>query len=170
MRDRLSYAAVASALVATLALLVTSAFAEPAFRAILPLLVDLPGWTGAKADGMTMETGDSGAFTTASRKYTKGPASLEVAIMSGPAAAGAIAPVRSGMKFETTDGHMLPVEISGYKAIETYNTKDKSGAVIVALGDKVAFMLNYRGAAEDEAVDLAKRFDWKAIQSAANAK
>ena len=62
------------------------------------------------------------------------------------------------------------MEISGFKAIETHNSNDKSGAVIAAVGDDVALILNYRGATEEEAVPLANTFDCKAIQTAANAK
>ena len=40
--------------------LASSAAADRAFKLLMPLLVDLPGRTGEKADGMTMETGQSG--------------------------------------------------------------------------------------------------------------
>ena len=74
------------------------------------------------------------------------------------------------MKFETTDGHMLPAEIGGYKAMESWNSKDKSGAIIGKLADDAAFVFNYHGLSEFDAVALAGKFDWKAIQAAAAAK
>lgn len=138
IRKSLAFAAVALIAIAT------AANADPAFKRLLPLLIDLPGWTGAKPDGVTMETGNSGAFTTASRKYTKDTASIEAAVITGPPAAGALGPVSAGMKFETTDGHMLPAEIGGYKAMESWNSKDKSGAIIGKLADDAAFVFNYR--------------------------
>ena len=51
---------------AALGLSATPAFAEPAFKKLLPFLIDLPGWQGAKPDGMTMAT----------RRYQKASASF----------------------------------------------------------------------------------------------
>ena len=49
----------------------------------------------------------------------------------------------------------------------TFNFKDKSGAILIALGSNSVFSLSFNGIAEDEALGIAKKFDWKAIQAAA---
>jgi hypothetical protein len=43
--------------------------------------------------------------------------------------------------------------------------KDKSGAILVGLADSALFNFAYTGITEDEALGLAKRFDWKAMQA-----
>jgi hypothetical protein len=139
--------------------------AEPAFKRLLPLLGDLPGWTGEKPDGMTMDVGE-GAMTTAERKYSKGDATLDVAVVTGPSAAGALGPINSGMKVETSDGHMLPGVIDGFKVLKTYNNNDKSGALMVALDKAVVLTFGYSGVGEDEAVGLARKLNWKALAAA----
>jgi hypothetical protein len=148
---------------------VTLAHADPAFKRFLPFLVDLDGWEGKKADGVSIDMADS-AMTTATRDYQRGPAQLHAAIMVGAAAAGAIAPINAGMNVETGDGHMLSSTVAGMKALKSYNTKQKSGAVMIALADNAVFSFGYSGIAEDEALPLAQKFDIKGIQAAVGQK
>src|SRR5262245_66638844 len=64
--------------------------AQQGYQRFIPLLIDLPGWTGMQPAGMEKETkGDR--VTTASRSYTRGEARLEVGLISGTdALAGSI--------------------------------------------------------------------------------
>jgi hypothetical protein len=50
---------------------------------------------------------------------------------------------------------------------KTYTNSTKSGALLVALTSDAVFMLAYVGIDEDEAMGLAKKFDWNAIQAQA---
>jgi len=133
---------------AALGLSATPAFAEPAFKKLLPFLIDLPGWQGAKPDGMTMEAG----------------------VIKGSAAIGAMAPLNAGMKLETAEMHMLSGDIGGFKALRTYNNNEKSGAIIVKLADDTIFNVSYRNISEDDALTLTGKFDWKAMLAAVSAK
>jgi hypothetical protein len=45
-----------------------------------------------------------------------------------------------------------------------------SGALMVALGKEAVFTFSYDAISEDEALALAEKFDWKAIQTATQAK
>jgi hypothetical protein len=56
--------------------------------------------------------------------------------------------------------------IDGLRVTRTYNTKDKSGAILVALGATALFSVSFNGLGDDEALLLAKKFNWKAIQGA----
>jgi hypothetical protein len=141
-------------------------YADQAFQRFLPLLVDLDGWQGKKPDGMTMAMPNA-SMTTATREYRRGTAQLHAAVVIGPAAAGALAPTQSGMNIETSDGHIITSTISGLAVTKTFNIKDKSGAILVALGPSALFSVSYNGLAEDEALPLAQKFDWKALQAAA---
>lgn len=143
--------------------------AEPLFKSFTPLLIDLPGWTGEKPDGVSMDMGDT-KMTTAARKYHKGDARCEASVIVGAAAQGALGSLNLGMNIETSDGHMLKAELKGLKALKSFNNNDKSGAILVALGEQAMFNFNYRGVSEDDAVALAQSFDWKAMQAIATAK
>jgi hypothetical protein len=48
----------------------------------------------------------------------------------------------------------------------TFNFKDKSGTILVALSTNAMFSLSFNGIAEDEALTLAKKFNWKPMQAA----
>ena len=135
------------------------------FQKFTPFLVDLPGWTGAKADGMAMQMPGANMIT-ATRTYKRGNAKLDAQIISGAAAQGALGMIQSGMKVETADMRMSTSPVDGFTVLRTFQTKDSSGSVIVALGTNAIFNLTFNGIAEDEAFGLAKRFDWKAIQGA----
>jgi hypothetical protein len=146
-------------------LALSSPAAAQDFQKYVPFLVDLPGWTGNKADGMAMQmTGTS--MITATREYKRSGASLNAQIVSGAAAQGMLAPIQSGMKLETAEMRMNTATVDGFSVMRTFQMKDKSGAILVALGPSAVFSLNFNGVPDDEAFALARRFDWKAIQAA----
>jgi hypothetical protein len=153
----------------TMLWLPSSARADQAFQRFLPLFVDLDGWQGKKADGMSMEMSNA-SMTTATRDYSRGPAQAQASIVTGQAATGALAPIQSGMNLQTSDGHMITSTMHGMPVMKTYNTPQKSGALLVALGKDAMFSFSYNGITEDEAMALAEKFDWKAMQAAAQAK
>ena len=154
-------------LVALVALLPGSpAVADQAFQRFLPLFVDLDGWSGKKPDGMSMEMPNT-SITTATRDYQRGPAEAHVSVMMGQAAVGALAPFQSPMNLQTGEGHMVSASLNGLPIIKTFNIPQKSGAIMVQLGKSALFSFSYKGIAEDEALALAQKFDWKAIQATA---
>ena len=144
----------------------SQALADQAFQKFLPLLVDLDGWQGKKPDGMSMNMTDV-TMTTATRDYEKGPAQVHASVTLGQAAGLALAPLTAGMNIQTTEGHMLTATMHGMPVMKSFTTKDKSGALIVQLGENAVFTFSYNGITEDEAMPLAEKFDWKAIQTAA---
>jgi hypothetical protein len=146
-----------------------SAYADQAFQRFLPLFVDLDGWQGKKPDGMSMEMSNT-SITTATRDYERGSARAHASVMMGPSAAGAMAPILSGMNVTTTEGHMLTTTMHGMQVMKSYTTAQKSGALLVALDKGAMFSFSYSGMSEDEALALAEKFDWKALQAAAQKK
>ncbi len=147
----------------------SSVRADQAFQRFLPLLVDLDGWQGKKPDGMSMEMSNM-SMTTANRDYTKGSSELHASVVVGQSAAGALAPLQSGMNIQTTEGHMVTSTMHGMPVLKGFNTKDKSGSLIVGLAKDAMFSLSYKNMTEDEALALAEKFDWKALQAATQAK
>ena len=143
--------------------------ADQDFERFIPLLIELDGWEAKKPDGMTMET-PSNVMTTATRDYKRGHAQLHAGVVLGEAAAAAMAPMQTGVKVETPDGHMITSTINGMPVIKSYTAAPKTGALIVALGKEAVFTFSYSGITEEEALPLAEKFDWKAIQAVVAAK
>jgi len=143
--------------------------AEQAFQRFLPLLVDLDGWTGKKADGMSMDMANM-SMTTANRDYTKGSSELHASVVVGQGAVAGLAPLQNAMNIETTDGHMITAQMHGMNVLKGYNNKDKSGSLIVGLSKDAMLSVSYKNLTEDEALALAEKFDWKAIQTTAQTK
>jgi hypothetical protein len=163
-RDVVSLTLGAAALSAVAALSPPAAQAEAGYLRFVPFLVELSGWSGGKPEGMAMEM--SGAsMVAATRHYERGEARLEVQILTGPAAQGALAGAGAVMKIETGDGRMSSGPLDGFRVTRSYTFSDKSGGVIVALRDNAMFSLTFNGVEDDEALALAKKFDWKAIQA-----
>lgn len=141
------------------------AYADQAFARFLPLFVDLDGWQGDKPDGMSMKM-PGNSMTTAKRDYKRGASQLQVTVLMGAAATGVLAPTKTAMNIETGEGHMITTTLDGFAVTKTYNIPQKSGALLIALGPSAALTVSYNGVSEDDALTLAKKFDWKAIQTA----
>jgi hypothetical protein len=142
-----------------------AARAQQSFQRFIPLLIDLSGWKGDKPDGMSMEM-PGNSVVTATRAYVRGKATLDAQIVSGSVAQGTLAATAPGMKIETSDGRMYTSTIDGMQVVTTFTVSDKSGAILVALGPSALFNLSFNGVAEDEALTLARKFNWKAMQAA----
>jgi hypothetical protein len=136
------------------------------YQRFVPYLVDLAGWKGAKAEGMGMEIAGSGMLT-ATRNYERGGQHVNVSVLTGMAAQGALAAANAGIKLETSDVHMTSETIDGLQVTKTYSVSNKSGAIVVALGPAAVLTIAYTGIPEEEAMGLARKFDWKAIQGQA---
>jgi hypothetical protein len=165
MIDRRSAIIAAVGFSAALILTSSSARAQQSFQRFLPLLVDLPGWKGNKPDGISMETGGS-SMLSATREYERGDSRLTAQILAGPAAQGGVATINSGMKVETSEARMSTSTIDGVQVAITFTKADKSGVILVALGPSALFSFSFNDLSEEEALALAKRFNWKAIQAA----
>jgi hypothetical protein len=142
----------------------STARAQQSFQRFVPFLVDLPGWTGKKADGMAMEMAGT-SMITATRAYERGDAKLNAQIITGPAAQGALAATKSGIKIETGDMHVSTTTIDGVAVTRSFMVSNKSGTILVALSASAMFNLTFTNVTDDEALTLAKKFDWKAMQA-----
>jgi hypothetical protein len=164
----------ANAIVAVLTLMalllpLAPALADQAFQRFLPLFVELDGWQGKKADGMSMEM-QNVSMTTATRDYQRGSAQAHASVMVGQAAVGTLAPLKNGVNVQSTQGHMVSSTMNGMPVIKTFTSAQKSGSIVVGLDSDALFSFAYSGIAEDEALAMAQKFDWKAMQTAAQKK
>jgi hypothetical protein len=143
----------------------SAARAQQSFQRFIPLLIDLQGWKGNKPDGVSMEM-PGASMVTATREYERGEARLNAQVISGPAAQGVLAATSDGVKIETSEGRLYTSTVDGLLVTTTFTVKDKSGAILVALGPSALFTLSFNDVAEDEALTLARKFNWKAMQAA----
>jgi hypothetical protein len=134
-----------------------------AYQRFVPYLIELPGWKGAKAEGMGMEMAGA-SMITATRNYERGAAHINVSVLTGMPAQAALAASNAGVKLETSDLRMKTETVDGMQVTKTYTISNKSGAIMVALGSAAVMTFAYTGIDEDEAMGLARKFDWKAIQ------
>jgi hypothetical protein len=70
------------------------------------------------------------------------------------------------MNIETSEGRMNTSTIDGVQVMRSFNIKDQSGAILVALGTSALLSVNFKGISDDDALALAKKFNWKALQAA----
>ncbi|HEY6254923.1 MAG TPA: hypothetical protein VIY51_03930 [Xanthobacteraceae bacterium] len=148
------------------AALPAAARAQQSFQRFVPFLVELPGWKANKPDGMAMEMAGS-SMVTAARAYERGAAKVNASVLTGAPAQGALAATSSGFKMETGDLRMSTATVDGMQVSKTYTISSKSGAILVALTGNAVFTLSYTGIDDEEAMGLAGKFDWKAIQAQA---
>jgi hypothetical protein len=141
-----------------------AARAQQSFQRFVPFLIDLPGWKGNKPDGMAMEMAGT-SMITATRAYERGDARFSAQVITGPAAQGALAATSAGIKLETSEMHMGTTTIDGVQVTRTYTVSNKAGAIVVPLSASAMFSVTFTGVTEDEALTLARKFDWKAIQA-----
>jgi hypothetical protein len=162
-RRRATHLALAALCVAALP---QAARAQQSFQRFVPLLVELPGWKANKPDGMAMEMAGS-SMVTATRGYERGAAKFNASVLMGAPAQGALAATNSGFKMETGDLRMSTATVDGMQVSKTYTISNKTGVILVALTNNAVLTLSFNGVDEDEAMGLAKKFDWKAIQALA---
>ena len=61
---------------------------------------------------------------------------------------------------------MRAATIDGLAVARSFTAHDKTGVILVALGPNAMFSVTFEGVGEDEALALARQFDWKAMQAA----
>jgi hypothetical protein len=136
--------------------------AQQDYQRLIPLLIDLPGWTGPEPVGKDDETKE-GRVITASRGYLRGDARFTASIVSGTTAAA------------KSYGH-LNLNISGFhnstSTIDDFQVTTQASRVVVlilvTLGHDAAFDFMFNNVSEDEAMAIAQKFDWKGIQALLN--
>ncbi|MBN2185650.1 MAG: hypothetical protein JW746_10010 [Candidatus Krumholzibacteriota bacterium] len=131
-------------------------------------LKDIEGWKGKDPEGMAMDMPGM-KMIQAMRIYTKGENEITAMIMTGsPAATGSFTP-QGEMNFESSEGKASVKEIDGFTVHFAYDKEEHAGAITVLLDPEKkgasVFVLSYKDLSEEEAMKIAKRFDWKSIKS-----
>jgi hypothetical protein len=141
------------------------------FDALLPLMVDLPGWEAEKADGAEVNASGVRAIT-AYRSYSNGERTFEATILIGMQAAAAWMPdYRDGFKTETPEGVMEVKKINGFLVFYVFEQEGASGGIIVLLQEakskadlQSVFSVTFKGLSREEALNTAQRFSWQKMK------
>jgi hypothetical protein len=136
--------------------------AQQSYRKFVAFLIDLQGWTGFQPAG-TDEEIKGGRVTTAERSYERGDAHFHTLIISGTATA---ADSGAGVHVTTRGGHKSTSTIAGFEV--TMQSTPVLVLISVALSPDARFNLIFNEVSEDEAMAIARKFDWKAMQAALN--
>ncbi len=161
---------IASLFVLTI-ILPAHAYKLPAYSKLCKQLKDLKGWEAEKCTGMNMTASPMGEVVSASRSYTKGEYSINAAIVSGMQASSYWAPFAYNMQMDSDDQFVKITKIKGFSVGIIYNKKDKSGNIAVLLKKSsnntpaALFNLGFDNMDWKKALDIAKTFDWKAIEA-----
>ena len=142
------------------------------YKALLPLLVDLPGYKADDAEGMDVSYNDLKAVSV-SREYEKKDAELHAGILVGQQSAGVWNPgYQDGFKMESSEGLMEVKEEGGFLMFHSYNKGKKEGMIAVLLAENGAdgkggavFVFAYRGIGDSDGISLSKKFDWKKMRA-----
>lgn len=137
------------------------------YDALLPLLVDLPGWEAEPADGADASASGMRAVTVY-RAYESGERRFEVNILVGMQAGMTWMPdYKEGFKLETPEGVMEVKKINSFLVFYTFEQEDNSGGIVVLLQDGATnpdmgavFAISFEGLALDEALKTAQHFSW----------
>lgn len=133
------------------------------YETLYPCLIDLPGWEAEKPEGMKMEMSGM-KMINASRSYSQGDKEITAVIIIGNQAMAT--PMGSeGLNMETPEENLSIKKINGFLVQNVYNKKDREGTIIVYLNPQEAraaiFSFSFEQLPENEALNLAKTFDWK---------
>ncbi|MBN1998625.1 hypothetical protein JW935_13785 [candidate division KSB1 bacterium] len=140
-------------------------FADPTEN-LKSLLVDLEGWEAEEADGSSVDMGGVKVINVA-RSYSNGDYSLDVTILLGSNVM--ILGQTQELNAETEDGKVTTSDIDGFNVIQAFDKTEKDGSIVVTLEKKTAegamFIVSYEGISEEEALEIAKKFDWEKIKA-----
>ncbi|MBC7239804.1 MAG: hypothetical protein H5T71_06865 [Chloroflexi bacterium] len=114
---------------------------------------------------MKMSGSSVGDVVTAVREYRQGEKSLEIGVIGGEQAESIWASYGSGFQFESDDQLIKVETINGFTVGMAYNKKDKEGGIAVKLASNAVFVVNFKEMTLDEALEVAKKFDWSGLSS-----
>ncbi len=123
-------------------------------------LVDIKGWTAGKPTGTSV----SGMMLNVSREYKKGDSRLTVMITVNK-----MAPVtrKSELRKQILEDSGIEVKnetIEGFAVHKRYEGAKKSGEITVYLNDNSKMTLSYKKLPKNQALELAKKFNWANIK------
>jgi hypothetical protein len=136
--------------------------AQQDYRRFIPFLIDLPGWTGPQPTGTDQER-KGGRVITASRGYIRDGASFNAFFISGTAVPD---DTNAGVNVTVGGTHKSTSIIDGFQVVK--ESTPVFVLIAITLSPNAMFNLIFNGVSEDEAMAIARKFDWKGIAALLN--
>ncbi len=131
---------------------------------LTPLLTDLSGYDADKADGMSLDMGES-SMISASRDYRSGDKEVSATILIANQLM--MNAKMQEFSYQSSDESVETKTVDGYKLTEFYNKKDKSYSLTVYFeGSKEQggiFTLTAQNVDKSAGAGIARKFDWDKI-------
>jgi hypothetical protein len=128
-------------------------WAQQNYQRFVPFLIDLPGWTALSPIG----TKDDGEISAA-RSYSRHDAHFDAGIISGKAAFTSV--------IDTPEKYIDSTTIDGFQVTTIF--APSFGAITVTFGPNAWFSIRFDNVPKDEAMAIARKFDWKGMQALFN--
>ena len=129
-------------------------------------LIDIKGWTAEDLDGSYLNFGGM-KMITATRNYNLDDKTLVVMILAGTNSM--LQGQTTIPDIETSDAKVTTTKINDFNVIQTFNKKEDNGYILINLLKKNTegslLMFNYFGISSEEALKIAKEFDWKKVKA-----
>jgi hypothetical protein len=164
--ERRKWSAVIGLVAVAIIIVSASAVYGGKHEVLTPLLIDLEDWKAEDAQGMSMDM-ETVKMVNAFRTYQTEEKEINAGIMICSKAIAQSQMQRMG-KMEFGDVKMEFTEMDGFKVYTNYDKEEDQGYILVMLSqkddDSGMFMFNFSGMDEEEALKVAKKFDWKKLK------
>lgn len=135
-----------------------------------PLLTDIKDWQGAAAEGTNMEANGM-KMIMATRNYKHGEANIDAQVGLMPSSASSA--MQMNLNMENDEIIINTSKIDDFQVYQNYEKNQKSGSILILLKgneqNSLMFIMSYTGINNQEALAIAKQFDWKKMQATSEA-
>ncbi len=136
---------------------------QAAFQPLASLLREVPGWQG---DLLVLELDADGGGGALGKSYVRGDAVAEIRVLVGPEVKSYLGGMLPGVAL--MENAALRLERFSEGSFDVVLRREKSavgGTVVVLLGsdDRGALVVEYERISSDEALALAREFDWRGM-------
>lgn len=129
-------------------------------------LIDLNKWDAEEIEESNVNVAGMKIINTY-RTYSKDDRSFDATILVGSNMM--IQGQTQGIDVETSDVKVVTGKIDNFNVIQSFNKDENEGYVVVTLIQGLTegslFMINFTGLTSDEALDIAKKYNWQKMKT-----
>jgi hypothetical protein len=139
------------------------------YTTLIPTLINLSGWKAQEAEGIDLVMPGMNMIT-ASRIYEQKDKTVTAMVMIG---SQMMIGSQTGIAMDSSSMKMNTQKINGFEVTTQLDKTTSTGSIIVFLDKNpelgAYFILSFEGCDDKEALEIAKKFDWKKMQKLAKA-
>ena len=129
-------------------------------------LIDIKKWDAEEIEESNVNVAGM-KIINVYRTYSKDDKSFDATILVGSNMM--IQGQTQGIDIETSDVKVVTSEIDNFNVIQSFNKDENGGYIVVTLIQGLTegslFMINFTGLNSDEALDIAKRYNWQEMKT-----